>query len=400
MADKVRLAVIGCGGIAGAHLNGYDALVKGGCDTFDIVAVCDPLPASAEGYAERVQKVTGSQPRVYADVAAMLKAEELDGADICSPHCFHLPNALECLEGGLHVMVEKPLGITVKASKQIIEAGARCGKMVATAENVRRYLAARATEWAVNTAKMIGQPRLFTVQVLSSSEFPVDRPAMQWRAIKTLTGGGMIMDSGAHFTDMMLHVFGDVDEVTCQMRTFDAPLIEASFLGQPLPLDVEDSWVVTMRFKSGLMGTWCWSRSAPGHEVRTALYHGSAGSLNDLGFPFHPFQSGAELKLADGNTKSREQIQVEYLMSLGCAERGRLFPYGVTDGFAVEVGDFIDAIANNRPPDVDGEAGLRAKALCEACYESATIGKPVKYDDVLSGAVCEYQKPINEHWGI
>lgn len=399
MAEKVRLAIVGCGGIAGAHLMGYEALVQRGCDGFKIVATCDTNGVNAEKFADKIQGFTGKRPTPYGDLGEMLAKEKVDGADICTPHCFHHANAIACLEAGVNVMVEKPIGITVKASRKIIEAGKKAGKIVATAENVRRYLPARAMEWAINKAGMIGVPRMFFVQSIGLTPFPVDNPPMKWRAFKLLTGGGMIMDSGAHFTDMMLYLFGDVDEVVCQMKTYDAPEVEAPVLGKGT-LDVEDSWIIMLKFKNGVMGTWAWSRTAPGHGITEGIYYGSKGSMKDLGFVFHTFQSGAELKLADGSTKSREEIEVEYLMQLDNAERARLFPFGITEGFGVEVWDFVDSIANNRRPDLDGMDGLRAKALCEACYESATIGQPVKFQDVVDGKVCTYQKPIDEYWKI
>jgi hypothetical protein len=49
---------------------------------------------------------------------------------------------------------------------------------------------------------------------------------------------------------------------------------------------------------------------------------------------------------------------------------------------------------------MDGMAGLRSKALCEACFESATLGRPVKYDDVLNGTIRTFQKPIDEFWEL
>jgi len=66
----------------------------------------------------------------------------------------------------------------------------------------------------------------------------------------------------------------------------------------------------------------------------------------------------------------------------------------------IECYDFLDAIEKNRKPEVDGEAGMKAKAICESIYESAYIGQAVRYEDVLSGKIEEYQKPINEHWGL
>jgi predicted dehydrogenase len=120
----------------------------------------------------------------------------------------------------------------------------------------------------------------------------------------------------------------------------------------------------------------------------------------DLGFPFHPFQGGADAILADGKTVSSEQIQVDYMASLSDEEKAQLFPHGATDGFAIEVWDFVNAIATGRKPEMNGADGLRAKALCESCYESATLGKPVQYADVLEGRISAYQAPIDAYWEL
>jgi hypothetical protein len=122
--------------------------------------------------------------------------------------------------------------------------------------------------------------------------------------------------------------------------------------------------------------------------------------MTDLGFPFHPFQSGGEAVLADGTTLSSEQIQIDYLMSLADERKAALFPYGATDGFAIEAWDFANAIATGRKPEMDGYVGLRAKTLSECCYESATLGGPVKYADVLEGRVSAYQSAIDAYWSI
>ena len=60
----------------------------------------------------------------------------------------------------------------------------------------------------------------------------------------------------------------------------------------------------------------------------------------------------------------------------------------------------MDAIENSRPPEIDVEIGLRAKAICEAIYESNACGQVVNYDDVVAGKIERYQKPINAHWGL
>ncbi len=60
----------------------------------------------------------------------------------------------------------------------------------------------------------------------------------------------------------------------------------------------------------------------------------------------------------------------------------------------------MNAIATGRKPEMDGMDGLRVKALCESCYESATLGKPVIYADVLEGKINAYQAPIDGYWEL
>ena len=67
---------------------------------------------------------------------------------------------------------------------------------------------------------------------------------------------------------------------------------------------------------------------------------------------------------------------------------------------SVEVGEFVRAVGEGGPVEMDGEAGLRAKALSMACYESGVAGRAVKYADVLEGRIDAYQRPIDEYWKI
>ena len=93
-------------------------------------------------------------------------------------------------------------------------------------------------------------------------------------------------------------------------------------------------------------------------------------------------------------------LEREYLNSLNDEEKTNLFPHGIMNGVFVECYDFLDAVEKRRKPEVDGEEGLKAKAICEAIYESTYIGQPVNYTDILEGKIEAYQKPINEYFGL
>jgi predicted dehydrogenase len=305
-----------------------------------------------------------------------------------------------CLEGGVHIMVEKPVGITVKATKRMIEAAEGTDLVVAGAEQIRRCLPARAIEWAINDQGMIGEPQFFTQEVFSWA--PLDRSDYKfaWRALKLLGGGGMLLDAGAHFADMVQHVFGPVETAICTMRTIDDTIIELPDV-EPQPVDVEDYWTATLVFESGLTGHWAWSQHAPGRKLSTRMYYGTEGSFADKQEWMHPFQFGADLIKNDGTEVPHEEIEVQYAASLSEEEAARLFPYEITDGITIECWDFIEAVADGRDPEIDAAEALRAKALCFALYESAHAGgEPTSVEAVRSGEISAYQDPIDEYWGI
>ncbi|MFW5868040.1 MAG: Gfo/Idh/MocA family protein [Armatimonadota bacterium] len=400
MPDAVRLAIVGAGGIAQAHLNGYDMLADAGYDRFTITAVCDVNEENANMTADRIGEKFGDRPRIFATADEMVEAGAADAADLCLPHAYHHTVGCTCLEGGVHVLIEKPVGITIDATHRLVEARGDQDLVIAGAEQVRRGVPSRAIQWAVNDQQMIGEPRFFTQEVFSFN--PLDRSTYKfgWRALKIMGGGGMLIDAGVHFADMVQYVFGPVKTAICTMKTIDDTIIDLPEL-DPRPVDVEDYWAATMIFESGLTGHWSWSQHAPGRKLSTRMYYGTEGSLADRQEWMHPFQFGADLIRKDESEMSYEEIEEAYLSSLSEEDRDGLFPYGITDPFAIECWDFIEAIVEGRDPEFGPEEAVTAKALCFALYESDLLGgEPVSVEDVRSGKVGAYQEPINEYWGI
>lgn len=393
----IRVAIIGCGGMARGHLNAYLRIQEIVPGKVELAAMCDPVRKNAEDFASRVNDATGKMPMVYEDTDAMLAAEELDGADICTPHCYHHINAVKCLNSGVNVIVEKPIGITIKATRAIIEAANANGRIAATAENIRRAPSRRTAWWLINEKKMLGDVTMFFSQHASHLIADPLSP-WHWRLDLKLGGGGMVMDSGAHYCDTLRYLFGDPDTVYARVRQVAEHKVTKD--GVLVNDENEDTWVATINFKSGTTGLWTWSRAAPAHDFTHIVYYGTEGCLVDNGDIFHGPHDGAEVILKNGTRYAMEELVKEYMAGLTDAERDNLFPHGITDSVLLECYDFVDAIENNRPVEVDGELGLRAKAICEAIYESNACGQVVSYDDVVDGKIDAYQKPINERWNL
>jgi predicted dehydrogenase len=383
--------------MARGHLRSYIEIKKAEPDLIDIVAMCDPVGELAEGFAVQAEPVQGTKPQVHTNVEGLLAAGDLDAVDICCPHGLHHVNAIACLSAGANVMIEKPFGVTIRASKAIIAAAERAGRIAATAENVRRGLSQRTSHWLLNETKLLGTPRLFFAQHASWRE-PNEPRNWVWRADSLMGGGGMVMDSGAHYCDTLRYLFGDLESAYARVEQIeDRPMQKGDV---SVFDDREDTWIATLNFASGLTGVWSWTQSAPGHDWTRVVYYGSEGALIDHRDVFHGPFSNAEVQLKDGTHFAMTDLQEQYLDHLGAEGRARLFPHGWTDGVQLECYDFVKAAASGGKVEVDGIAGMKAKAIAETIYESAAAGTLVRYADVLSGAVDAYQRPIDQHWGL
>ena len=393
----VQIAIIGCGGMANGHLNAYLTIYQTDPKKVELVAMCDEVKDRADEFAERVKEVTGKKPAVFDDTDTMLATVGLDGADICTSHAHHHINAIKCLNNGVNVMIEKPMGVTVKASHAIINAAKANNKIAATAENIRRMPSRRTAEWLMNEKQMLGDLWTFSAQH-ASYRAPNPESDWHWRLDLTLGGGGMVMDSGAHYCDTLRYLFGDPSTVYARVCQFED--LRVTKAGEIVKNEQEDTWVATLNFKSGVIGLWTCTWAAIGHGFNHVVYYGSEGCLLDDGDIFHGPFDGAEVILKDGTRHSMENLIADYMASLSDEEKSRLFPHNFTDGVVLECYDFVDAIENNRPPELDAEVGLRAKSICEAIYESNACGQAVDYEEVVAGNIEVYQKPINERWGL
>jgi UDP-N-acetyl-2-amino-2-deoxyglucuronate dehydrogenase len=389
----IKLAIIGTGGIARSHMNGYRAIKEKAPDLFELVAVCDAVPAAAEAFAAAVAEWQGKAPKVYTKVEEMLESERLDGAYICSPHHLHHTLGIACMDAGVNVMIEKPIGITVKATQKLIEKQEQTGLICATAEQIRRQPGPRTAHWAINEKELIGRPTQFFVQ-LGTYRAPDPTRPWHWRATMNMGGGGLAIDSGAHFCDTMRYLWGDVESVYGHTWQHIAKTLRKD--GVDVPVEQEDSFVATLNFKSGLVGVWAFGTSLSGAQYNNVVYYGTSGALNDPGDPFHGPRMTGEWRFADGTARSMENVHRQYLEELGPAGREKVFPLGLTEGFALEVYDFITAIRDRRPVEVPVQQGLLAKAIAQTLYESAARGELVRVADVLSGEIDDYQRGINE----
>ena len=123
--DKIRLGLVGCGGMGTRHLYGLRELVQSPFSNVELCAVCDIRRENAELAALEAEKLIDIRPEIFTDLEEMARTvPDLAAVDVVTDPSVHHDVVCQALDLGLHVMVEKPMAITVKACRQMIEAAA------------------------------------------------------------------------------------------------------------------------------------------------------------------------------------------------------------------------------------------------------------------------------------
>ena len=388
MSEPVALGLIGCGGMAGAHLRGLRKLWEAGLRDFRVVATCDVDRERAARFAEELVGIQGGKrPGVYTGFEQMLAAEKgMEAVNIIIVHRDHHAVAIPCLQAGKHVTIEKPLGFTMRAGKLMLEAAAESGKVLQVAENYRRSPEHRAINWALRAGK-IGKPRMiYWIDVGERLWY------WAWRDHKEQAGGGWVLDGGVHFADLFRYHLGPVREVAAITNTYQ-PLRyqKPETMEGPIKATVEDAVIALLWFDDGVVGQWTSTMSAPGEKWGRRIIHGEEGSLD--------FGSGLRLR-GSKRSQSIASLVRQYLKQASEREKERYFPGGVTDTIATELWEFFQAVRGKGKVEIDGREGYQAEAVCYAVYESALAGKPVKTSAVESLKVEGYQQPLNALVGL
>jgi predicted dehydrogenase len=385
MSDKVKIALVGCGGIMGAHMNGYRALAAQGILNFEFVATVDVCRDAAEQRANEAANLQGGiVPAVYTDVSDMLAKEpDVEAVDICALHRAHHELAVAALDAKKHVIIEKPLGATMKACNVMVEAAKRNGKILATAENYRRAPNQRAVNWAVKTGR-IGKPRVLVYMDYGEALGP-----WGWRDSKIDAGAGWVLDGGVHYTDMFRYHLGEATDVYAEVRSFDPHRYgNRDEKKDAIRVTVEDSLFAIVRFANGAVVQWSSVRAAPGRGFNQHIIYGDEGSLD--------YGGGLTLR-----GKETTNVTEDYQNSLTDEQRQRLFPHGVTDSIATELWEFGMALRDSSYyPETDGVDGLKAMAICIGALESAWSDAPVDLRKVEKGQISGYQADMDRELGI
>jgi len=380
--NKIKIALIGCGGIANAHVQGYCELSLNGLNVFDIVATVDVNENNAIEKSRKIGSFQVKKPKIYTSIDSFLSNEEVDSVDICLPHNLHHIIATRFLNEGIDVIIEKPLGITMRAARMIIEAANKNNRILSVAENYRRSIDNRAIWWTINKG-LIGKPRIVLWYEAGWNPIP-----WGWREDKFIAGGSWVFDGGVHLADLDRFQLGkEAMEVYAVAKLYEP-------LKKGVKITVDDMTMAIIKYEDNIVAQWLWTRVAPAKHISNRIIYGSKGAISREG-----------VRIIDENDEVKEigmhLLRTRMLNDLDKGIKNRWFPANIyANTFATELYDFYRAVIERQKPEVDGLEAYKDMAIPLAFYESSLLDKPVYVKDIENLTIENYQKEINEKLGI
>jgi UDP-N-acetyl-2-amino-2-deoxyglucuronate dehydrogenase len=356
--SPLRTALIGCGKVGQIHAQALRELPES-----EFVAVCDPVFERAESLAQP------GGARAFVEVGPMLRDTRPQVVLIATPHPQHAAPAMAAAEAGAHVLVEKPLAANLRDCDAMLDAARRGGVQLSVISQRRWYLPVRRMKAAVE-AGQLGRPVLGVFQMLSWRD-PAYYASDPWRGKWDTEGGGVLVNQSPHHLDLLQWLMGDVEEISGYWANLNHPCV-----------DVDDTAVATIRFRSGGLGAIVSSLSQrPGIYTKVHI-HGSNGASvgvqTDTGATFVAGVSGIveppfnDLWTIPGEEHQLAQFQAEDRAAFQQVD-------GTSYYHRLQIQEFLRAVLDGRPAPVPGAEGRLVVAMFTAIYRSQREHRPIPF---------------------
>lgn len=333
----LRVAIAGTGGIAAVH-----AAAFAGLPDVRVTAAVNHRPESLARFAAHF-----GVDRTYLALDDLLADHAADALVVCTPNALHAPQAVAALGAGLHVLVEKPLALSAREGREMVDAAARTGRLLVVAHCWRhdvetRWLRGRVASGAVG---QVVRTRGFGVHVGWGPG--------GWFAVRALAGGGALVDMGVHALDTARFLLGD----PAPLRVFAR--VERRY-GHLAGGDVDDTGLVVVDWEGGASSEvecgW-WQPHADGPEAATRVY-GTEGYASL--FPTH---------LTRGSREGVPETE-----DPGFPPRA---PHCLPAMYEAQAAAFVAAVRGEAAPVAAAHEALAVQRVLDAAYESARTGQVV-----------------------
>lgn len=333
----LRIGIIGTGGIADAHINGYLAFGE----ECEIVALADVMPGRA---AQKAESFGLTDAAAYDDPTRMIAEAGLDLVSIATPPSTHAALAIGALDAGIHVLVEKPMAPSLEECDAMLAAQERSGRTLSVvAQN--RFRDDLATLKDVVDSGLLGT--VSHVRVDSAWWRGLPYYDLWWRGTWEKEGGGCTLNHAIHHIDLLLWLLGRPSEVTAMLAN-----------AQHDNAEVEDLSVAVLRYERGLA-----------QLTSSVVHHGEEQEIviqGERARVSQPWNVIAEKARPDGFPAEGGDEETRAAIEALVAARAPL----AHTGHRGQIHDLLGAIRDGRRPIADGHDGRNAVEIVTAIYKA------------------------------
>jgi predicted dehydrogenase len=341
----VRVAVIGCGKISERaslpNLVNYK-------ERAEIKVLCDIIGNKAKALKE---KFGLSGAHIVKDWKKAVARKDIDAVFVNTPNYLHEEMAVAACGKKKHVLVEKPIAITVKAANNMIKARKKAGVCLMV-EQTQRFDPVHQAAKKVLDSGVLGRIHNIRGRIGHAGPEYWSEGKGHWFYDKSKSGGGAMVDIGVHITDLIRWFANKkVAEVFATIRTLEKPV------------KIDDNGTVLLRFEDGSKGEIECSWTTRPYEVITSVYGAKGKMMTAIGTERPVRVVLAKMSKGDDPNHTLEEIYPEI---------------GPGTGWENAIHYFIDCVMKRKSPFVSGEEGRETMRVINAAYESNRVGKWVK----------------------
>lgn len=313
---SLRAGIIGCGGIANAHADGYKN------NNIQVTAVTDICNEAAARLAE----ITGA--KIFKDAESLIKSGIVDMVSICTPPVAHEEPAILALQHNVHVLMEKPQAHILESAQNIAEAAAKSKALFMIAFR-HRFLPAIVRMKEIIKSGDIGNVVFFQNIFCGPAFYMKDK----WFSKKAISGGGCMLDTSSHSVDLFRFLIGEASE--------QHGLMNKNFAGT----DVEDASIITLKAENGAIGSLIatWVAGVGTAEIIV---------MGDKGMVKYDYTKPEVINI-------RKTADKEFTAE----------PVKASNGFAEEIAHFAGAIEGRTPVTCTAHDGVRCIEIINSVYQ-------------------------------
>lgn len=358
MGEKIRVAIIGTGGIAAAHLRAYQQF-----EDVQVVAGADIVPGKARAFFDRFGL---HEVRDYEHVEALLDSEKVDAVSVCTYNRQHAAVTFPALERGVHVLCEKPLSFTLDEGVAMVRAARKANRILSVGFQPRYDYTRQYVDRILRSGEL-GQ--IYYVQSGGGRRHGI--PAGSFVEAEK-AGFGCLGDTGCYSIDDCLYALGYPRPLTVSAASYDHFGKNPKYWPDAEHFDVDDFAVAFIRLEGGITFVFknAWDMHAD--TLGDTLWLGTEGALKRVSAP-DGHEHASDVRLY--KDVAGQQINAEVLPSIPFNAYG---PPVSRDIFMLKVRDFCDAVIHGRGAPIPGEEILYNQAICDGIYRSAKLGREVE----------------------